>query len=186
MLEAAKDATQPGRGDDHLDPADSPPALDPSLPASLVTAVGQHPFPKVLEAAKNAVPPDRGHGHLDFGSESTENTNSTRGDHGYGLSGAQTTAQKAVFNQANHVDVDMATAFKIPIKSSPSPLPLSSARPLLPMPLVLTPPARTTNGARGDHGCGLSGAQATAQQAVFNQANNDDVDMATTIKIPIK
>jgi hypothetical protein len=41
--------------------------------------------------------------------------------------------------------VDMATTFKIPIKSSPSPLPLSFARPLLPMPLVLTPPARTTS-----------------------------------------
>jgi hypothetical protein len=35
-----------------------------------------------------------------------------------------------------------------------------------------------TNGARGDHGCGLSGAQATAQKAVFNQASNSDVDMA--------
>jgi hypothetical protein len=35
----------------------------------------------VFEAAKNAVPPDRGHGHLDFGSEGTENTNGTRGDH---------------------------------------------------------------------------------------------------------
>jgi hypothetical protein len=34
------------------------------------------------------------------------------------------------------------------------------------MPLVLTPPARTTNGNRGDHGCGLSGAQATAKKAV--------------------
>jgi hypothetical protein len=64
-----------------------------SLPASLVTAVGQHPFPKVLKAAKNVVPPDRGHGHLDFGSEGTENTNGTRGDHGCGLSGAQATAQ---------------------------------------------------------------------------------------------
>jgi len=145
VLEAAKDATQPDRGDDHLDPADFPPTLDPSLPASLVTAVGQHPFPKVFKAVKNAVPPDRGHGHLDFGSEGTENTNGTRGDHGCGLSGAQATAQKAVFNQANHVDVDMATTFKIPIKSLPSPLPLSSARPLLPMPLVLTPPARTTS-----------------------------------------
>jgi hypothetical protein len=41
--------------------------------------------------------------------------------------------------------VDMATTFKIPIKSSFSPLPLSSARPLLPMPLVPTPPARTTS-----------------------------------------
>jgi hypothetical protein len=38
--------------------------------------------------------------------------------------------------------VDMATTFKIPIKSSSSPLPLSSARPLLPMPLVHTPPPR--------------------------------------------
>ena len=53
--------------------------------------------------------------------------------------------QKAVFNQANNDDVDMATAFKIPISSLSSPLPLSSARPLLPMPLVLTPPARTTS-----------------------------------------
>jgi hypothetical protein len=77
---------------------------------------------------KNEKPlPDRGHGHLDFGREDTENTNGTRGDHGCGLSGAQATAQKAVFNEANHVDVDMAT--------------ISTARPLLPMPLVLTPPA---------------------------------------------
>jgi hypothetical protein len=74
--------------------------------------------PKVLKAAKDAVPPDRGHCHLDFGSEGTENTNGTRGDHGCGLSGAQATAQKAVFNQANHFDVDMATTrastFEIP------------------------------------------------------------------------
>ena len=112
VFKAAKDATQPDKGDDHLDPADFPPALDPSLPASLVAAVGQHPFPKVFKAVKNAVPPDRGHGHLDFGSEGTENTNGTRGDHGCGLSGAQATAQKAVFNQANHVDVDMAIFFK--------------------------------------------------------------------------
>jgi hypothetical protein len=82
VLEAAKGAIPPDRGDDHFDPADVPPTLDPSLPASLVTAVGQHPFPKVLKAAKSAVPPDRGHGHLDFGSEGTENTNGTRGDHG--------------------------------------------------------------------------------------------------------
>jgi hypothetical protein len=119
----------------YLDPADFPPILDPSLPASLVTAVGQQPAPKVLKATKNAAPPDRGHGHLDFGSEGTENTSGTRGDHGCGLSGAQATAQKAVLNQANHVDVDMATTFKIPIKSSPSPLPLSSARPFCPCPL---------------------------------------------------
>jgi hypothetical protein len=39
-----------------------------------------------------------------------------------------------------------------------------------------------TNGTRGDHGCGLSGAQATAQKAVFYQASRVDVDMATTIK----
>jgi hypothetical protein len=62
--------------------------------------------------------------------ETARTTNGVCGDHGCGLSGAQATAQKAVFNQANHVDADMATAFKIPIKSSPSPLPLSSARPL--------------------------------------------------------
>jgi hypothetical protein len=80
----------------------------------------------------------------------------------------------------------MATAIKMAIKSSSSPLPLSSARPLLPMPLVLTPPARTTNGARGDHGCGLSGAQATTQKAVFDQANRVGVDVTTTIEIPIK
>jgi hypothetical protein len=151
-----------------------------------VAAVGQHPFPKVLKAAKDSFPPDRGHSHLDFGSEGTDNTNGTRGDHECGLSGAQATAQKAVFNQANHVGVDMATTFKIPIKSSPPPLPLPSARPLLPMPLVPTPPARTTNGARGDHECGLSRAQATAQKAVFNQANPVDVDMATAYKTPIK
>jgi hypothetical protein len=41
--------------------------------------------------------------------------------------------------------VDMAATFKIPTKSSPSSLPLSSARPILPMPLVPTPPARTTS-----------------------------------------
>jgi hypothetical protein len=186
VFEAAKDAIPPDRGDDHLDPVDFPPTLDPSLPASLVTAVGQHPFPKVHKAAKNTVPPDRGHGHLDLGSEGTENTNGTRGDHGCGLSGAQATAQKAVFNQVNYVDVDMAITFKIPIKSSSSPLPLSSARPLLPMPLVLTPPARTTNGARGDHGCGLSEAQPISQKVVFNQANHVDADMATAFKIPIK
>jgi hypothetical protein len=111
VLGAAKDAIPPDRGDDHLDPADFPPTLAPSLPASLVTAVGQHPFPKVFKAAKDAVPPDRGNGHLDFGSEGTENTNGTRGDHGCGLSGAQASAEKAVFNQANHVDVDMKNYF---------------------------------------------------------------------------
>jgi hypothetical protein len=111
VLKAAKDAIPPDRGDYHLDPADSPPTLDPSLPASLVAAVGQHPFPKVLKAAKDAIPPDRGDGHLDFGSEGTENTNGARGDYGCGLSGAQATAQKAVFNQASRVDEDMATTF---------------------------------------------------------------------------
>ena len=69
------------------------------------TAVGQHPSPKVFEAAKDAAPPDRGGVQLDFGSEGTENTNDARGDHGCGLSGAQATAQKAIFNQA---DVDSA------------------------------------------------------------------------------
>jgi hypothetical protein len=104
------------------------------------------PPPRVFKAAKGAAPPDRGAvAQLGFRSEGTENTNGARGDNGCGLSGAQATAQKAVFNQANYVDVDMATAFKIPIKSSPPPLPLSSARPLLPMPLVPTPPARTTS-----------------------------------------
>ena len=37
-----------------------------------------------------------------------------------------------------------------------------------------------TNDARGDHGCGLSGAQATAPEAVYNPANTDDFAMATT------
>jgi hypothetical protein len=142
---ATKDAIPPDRGDDHLDPADSPPTLDPSLPASLVAAVGQHPFPKVLKVAKEAIPPGRGDGHLNFRIEGTENTNSARSDHGCGISGAQATAQKAVFNQANSDDVDMATTFNILISSSSSPLPLSSARHLSPMPLVPTPPARTTS-----------------------------------------
>jgi hypothetical protein len=76
-----------------------------------------HPHPRVFKAAKDAAPPDRGAVvQLGFGSEGTENTNGTRGDHGCGLSGAQATAQKAVFNQANHLDVDTATTIKIPIK----------------------------------------------------------------------
>jgi hypothetical protein len=75
----------------------------------------------------------------------TENTNSARGDNGCGLSGAQATAQKAVSNQANNDAADMAALFIILISSSSAHLPLSSARPLLPMPLVLTPPARTTS-----------------------------------------
>jgi hypothetical protein len=111
VLKAAKDAIPPDRGDDHLDPADSPPTLDPSFPASLVTAVGQHSFPKVLKAAKDAIPPDRGDGHHDFRSEGTENTNGARGDHGCGLSGAQATSQKAVFNQANNDNVDVVTFY---------------------------------------------------------------------------
>jgi hypothetical protein len=100
-------------------------------------------FKAAKDAIQLAIPPDRGDGHLDFRGEGTENTNGTRGDHGCGLSGAQATAQQAVFNQANNDDVDMATFFIIPISSSSFSLPLSSARPLLPMPLVPTPPART-------------------------------------------
>jgi hypothetical protein len=79
VLKVAKDAISPDRGDDYLDPADSPPTLDPSLPASLVTTVGRPPFPEVFKAAKDAIPPDRGDGHLDFRSEDIENTNDARG-----------------------------------------------------------------------------------------------------------
>jgi hypothetical protein len=32
-----------------------------------------------------------------------------------------------------------------------------------------------TNDARGDHGCGLRGAQETVQKAVFNQVNSFSV-----------
>jgi hypothetical protein len=129
VLKAAKGAIPPDRGDDHpnkLNSADSPPTLDPSLLASPVTAVGQHPFPKVLKAAKDAILPGRGDGHLDFRSEGTENINGARGDPGCGLSAAQATAQKTVFNQANNDDADMATFVIIPISSSSSPLPLHS------------------------------------------------------------
>ena len=122
---AVKDSTPPDIGD----------ALD--------TAAGQHHAPKAFKIPEDAAPPDRGGLHLDFKSEDIENTNDARGDHGCGHSGAQATAQKAVLKPTNGVDGVKRTNFTYPFRSSPCFLPLSSARPLLPMPLVPTPPAQT-------------------------------------------
>jgi hypothetical protein len=124
---AVKDATPPDIGD----------ALD--------TAAGQYHAPKAFKTPKDAAPPDRGGLHLDFRSEDIENTNDARGDHGCGHSGAQATAHKAVLKPTNKEDGVKRTNFTYPFRSSPCFLPLSSARPLLPMPLVPTPPAQTVN-----------------------------------------
>ena len=78
-----------------------------------------------------------------FKSEDIENTNDARGDHGCGHSGAQATAHKAVLKPTNREDGVKRTILPILSDHHLVFLPLSSARPLLPMPLVPTPPAQT-------------------------------------------
>ena len=122
------------------DPPPPPPVLEATILSSPEAAAvdHQHPSPKVYELPEDAIPPDRKEAQLD---EDIENTNDARGDHGCGLSGAQATAHQAVL-KSNKEDGVKRINFTYPFRSSPC-LPLSSARPLLPMPLVPTPPAQT-------------------------------------------
>ena len=108
-------------------------------------ATAEIPTEGMLEnttATEEAAPQDRWAVQLGLGSEGTKNTNGTRGYYERGLSGAQATAGKAVFKQTNKDDVDMAPTFILPISSSSS-FALVFRPPLLPMPLVPSPPDRT-------------------------------------------
>ena len=111
--------------------------------AAAVEKLSSPPHPQAFKLPKDASPPDRGGSHLDFNSEDIENTNDARDDHGCGHSGAQATAHKAVLKPKNIEE--WRKRIPLPILSVHLPvfLPLSSARPLLPMPHVPTPPAQT-------------------------------------------
>jgi hypothetical protein len=115
-------------------PPDSPIAATTKKPPS-------PPPPQAFVDAEDAIPPDRKGTHLDPKSEEVENTNGARGDHGCGHSGAQATAHKAVLKATMSDDGVKRIPFIYPFSSSTPGLPLSSARPLLPMPPVPTPPA---------------------------------------------